>query len=150
MLVKVAHPEGISLEMSPGRIPTGTVLAVPIQPIHYDEEIYPDASKFEPFRFVKEGGVGNIFDSFDGTEKTRAKAQSKSTATLDDAFLGFGFGKHACPGRFFALNEIKVFVAHMLLNYEIEHREGRPQLIDMMWLKLPFHNGNVRVRYIHP
>lgn len=132
------------------RIPKGTVLAVPIQPIHYDESIYTNAHSFDPFRFTKLGGVGSIFESYGGLdEESRTKDQVKSSTTLDDAFLGFGFGKHACPGRFFALNELKIFVAHMLLNYEIEYCDQRPQLIDMMWLKLPFHNGKIRVRKIH-
>ena len=34
--------------------------------------------------------------------------------------LIFGYGKHSCPGRFFASNEIKVIVIHMLLKYDWE------------------------------
>jgi cytochrome P450 len=29
-------------------------------------------------------------------------------------------GKHACPGRFFAGNEIKAMLAHLLLNYDVK------------------------------
>lgn len=32
--------------------------------------------------------------------------------------LGFGYGSHACPGRFLAANEVKVILCHMLLKYE--------------------------------
>ena len=32
--------------------------------------------------------------------------------------LGFGHGEHACPGRFFAANEIKVVMCHLLLQYD--------------------------------
>lgn len=32
--------------------------------------------------------------------------------------LGFGHGVHSCPGRFFAANEIKVALCHMLLKYD--------------------------------
>jgi cytochrome P450 len=28
-------------------------------------------------------------------------------------------GKHACPGRFFAGNELKAMMAHLLLKYDI-------------------------------
>lgn len=38
--------------------------------------------------------------------------------------LGFGHGNHACPGRFFAANEIKVILAHMLLKYDWELAPG--------------------------
>lgn len=34
------------------------------------------------------------------------------------AHLGFGYGKHACPGRFFAANEIKIVLCHILLKYD--------------------------------
>lgn len=38
--------------------------------------------------------------------------------------LGFGVGNHACPGRFFAANEIKIFLCHMLLNYAFKLAGG--------------------------
>lgn len=31
----------------------------------------------------------------------------------------FGYGKHACPGRFFAGNELKLILVKMLEKYEI-------------------------------
>lgn len=34
--------------------------------------------------------------------------------------LVFGYGRHACPGRFFALAEIKLILAHMILTYDIK------------------------------
>ncbi|KAJ4256906.1 hypothetical protein NW762_009002 [Fusarium torreyae] len=32
--------------------------------------------------------------------------------------LGFGHGVHAWPGRFFASNEIKIALCHMILKYD--------------------------------
>ncbi|KAI0831537.1 cytochrome P450 [Hypoxylon sp. FL0890] len=32
--------------------------------------------------------------------------------------FGFGFGKHACPGRFFAATNLKVVLCHLLVKYE--------------------------------
>jgi cytochrome P450 len=29
-------------------------------------------------------------------------------------------GKHACPGRFFAGNELKAMMVHLLLNYDVK------------------------------
>ena len=40
--------------------------------------------------------------------------------------LGFGHGKHACPGRFFASNEAKIILIHLLLKYDWRLPEGNP------------------------
>ena len=126
------------------------MIAVPMEPIHYDESIYPEARSFNAFRFADPNNINNIVDNFttkeDSGKATEPERKAKSTATLDDAFLGFGFGRHACPGRFFALNEMKVFFAHMLLNYDVEYMKVRPKPLDTVWLKLPLHGGKIRVR----
>ena len=63
---------------------------------------------------------------------------TKSTVTLDDSFLAFGVpGKWACPGRFFALLELKIFVAEMLPNYEFEYLKERPKPHYLMWARYP-------------
>jgi len=149
---QVVHPEGIRLPGSNIHVPKGTMIAVPMEPIHYDENIYPKARSFNAFRFADPSNVTSIVDNFAPTDDLEAgkaggsEQKGKSTATLDDAFLGFGFGRHACPGRFFALNEMKVFIAHMLLNYDVKHMKVRPKPLDTVWLKLPLHGGKIHVR----
>lgn len=41
-------------------------------------------------------------------------------------------GKHACPGRFFAVNEIKVLLVYTLVNYDIKFAADAPEP-KMMW-----------------
>lgn len=38
--------------------------------------------------------------------------------------MAFGFGRHACPGRFFAATEIKMLLARLLLEYDIRMPDG--------------------------
>ena len=38
--------------------------------------------------------------------------------------MSFGFGRHACPGRFFAANEMKLIMARLLLDYDIKMPPG--------------------------
>lgn len=38
--------------------------------------------------------------------------------------MAFGFGRHACPGRFFAATQIKIIVAKLLLNFDIGMPDG--------------------------
>jgi len=43
----------------------------------------------------------------------------------DRNHLHFGYGKHACPGRFFASYELKMVLAELLLNYEFGYPNGK-------------------------
>ncbi|KAG8631785.1 hypothetical protein KVT40_000925 [Elsinoe batatas] len=70
-----------------------------------DPELHQDPLKYDAFRFYK-------MRQQPGGEHT---AQLVSTSP---DHLGFGHGQHSCPGRFFAANEIKVAMAHMLIKYE--------------------------------
>jgi len=44
------------------------------------------------------------------------------TATKE--FMAFGYGRHACPGRFFAANEIKLILSRLLLEYDLRMPDG--------------------------
>lgn len=102
-------------------IPQNAVTVSPLQLIHLDEELYLNAYEFNPFRFMRSDSLHNVFSSIISRHDPSRKPKPKSSVKLDESFLGFGFGKHACPGRFFALNEIKLFVAYLVRHYGIEH-----------------------------
>lgn len=62
-------------------------------------------------------------DEYDGRRfaKMRSDAEKGNTAHLvstGPSSLGFGHGSHACPGRFFAANEMKVALCHLLVKYD--------------------------------
>ncbi|GJC78837.1 cytochrome P450 monooxygenase eqxH [Colletotrichum liriopes] len=71
----------------------------------YDPSIYPDPEAFDAYRFV----------NMRGDAKLDSQAHLVSTSP---AHLGFGHGQHACPGRFFAGNELKVALSHLLMKYD--------------------------------
>ncbi|KAF5983389.1 gibberellin cluster-GA14-synthase [Fusarium bulbicola] len=78
---------------------------------HWDPEYYQDPLKFDGYRFYnmrREPGK-------------ESKAQLVS-ATPDH--MGFGYGLDACPGRFFASEEIKIALSHILLKYDFKPVEG--------------------------
>ncbi|KAK2024330.1 cytochrome P450 [Colletotrichum zoysiae] len=70
-----------------------------------DEEIYPDPLKWDPYRYMRMRGIPG--------EDSKAHLVS-----VTPAHFGFGYGVHACPGRFFAANTLKIAMAHLLLKYE--------------------------------
>ncbi|KIV86966.1 hypothetical protein PV11_02540 [Exophiala sideris] len=82
-------------------LPEGSLVAVHSWGVHNDGDVYDDPDKYRPFRYVE----GSAAEQFTATSAT---------------YLGFGHGKHACPGRFFAANELKLLLAYLLVNYEIQ------------------------------
>ncbi|KAI1655455.1 cytochrome P450 [Daldinia decipiens] len=137
----VVDPKGISLKhgQSSVPVPQGTILASPIKSIHCDEAIYPDAHRFNPFRFV----TTELQDSKSGGQKY---VTSKPTATPDDNFFGFGTSKNPCPGRFLAVHEIKLVIAYLLTNYDIEYAKAKPQGTDLLAMKVPKMDAIIRVK----
>lgn len=78
---------------------------------HWDAESYENPHQFDGYRFYK----------------MRQIAGKESKAQLVNAspeHLGFGYGFNVCPGRFFAVEEIKLLLCHMLLKYDINPVEG--------------------------
>jgi cytochrome P450 len=122
------------------RIPQGVQLTTPMEAIHHDETFYADPLTYKAFRFCTADQLDRDASADVGS------TLKKSSVTLDDAFLSFGFGKHACPGRFFALHEMKIMLAHMILNYDIEFLSARPSQKQVMWLQLPSYSTQIRVR----
>ncbi|KAF9870905.1 filament-forming protein [Colletotrichum karsti] len=62
-------------------------------------------------------------DEFDGKRFLRMREQAGQEnrwqfVSTSPEFLAFGHGMHACPGRFFASNEMKIVLAHLVMNYD--------------------------------
>lgn len=110
-----------------------------MESIHCDETIYTDARHFNPFRFVSTEHEENNLDG-------QRYVTTKPTATPDDHFFGFGTSKNPCPGRFLAVHEIKVIVAYLLTNYDIEYTKARPHPTNLLAMKVPKMDAIIRVR----
>ncbi|OAG35209.1 hypothetical protein AYO21_10607 [Fonsecaea monophora] len=87
-------------------VPKGTWVTVPSYPMYMDDDYYENAHEFDAFRFSKKREKS-------GQETAFSFVQTSTT------YLHFGHGKHACPGRFFAANEIKILLVLTLMNYDI-------------------------------
>lgn len=89
-----------------------------------DPDIYPDPETFEPYRFLKLREIPG--------HETSAQLVSPSPE-----HMGFGYGNHACPGRFFAVNEVKIALCHILLKYDFQLAPGssRPTVMQtgVLW-----------------
>lgn len=83
---------------------------------HWDPSVYKNPEQYDGYRFLR----------------MRAEPGKESTASLASTspnHLGFGYGLHACPGRFFAAHEVKIAMCHILLKYDWRLPQGRqPQV----------------------
>ncbi|XRM46627.1 hypothetical protein ABZX51_009656 [Aspergillus tubingensis] len=92
-------------------IPKGASLVVSAHTMQ-DESIYPNPHTYDGYRFYRkrqEPGQGN-------------KHQLVMTSA---EHYGFGHGIRACPGRFFAANEIKILLAHIIMKYDLRFPDGQ-------------------------
>lgn len=102
-------------------LPANSLLAVDMPSVHFNPSVYgsldndeTDPYKYRPFRFV----------------------ESKLAATrVNFSFMGFGAGKHACPGRFFAVQEVTAVMSVLLRTCDITTVDDKPA---------PFHTTGLR------
>ncbi|KAM0426396.1 hypothetical protein ACHAPT_008442 [Fusarium lateritium] len=95
------------------KIPAGVTIEIPAVGISADPNVFPSADKFDPLRFYKLRQQAKD----DGSAE---KAALHQFVSVNQSSLTFGFGRHACPGRFFAANEIKMILANAILQYDIK------------------------------
>ncbi|PRP93189.1 Lanosterol 14-alpha demethylase [Enhygromyxa salina] len=72
---------------------------------HRDPEIFEEPERYRHDRFYIERGVKQFF---------------KGGERVPMPLMPFGAGVSMCPGRFFAINEVKLLVALMLSRFELE------------------------------
>ncbi|OZJ05603.1 hypothetical protein BZG36_01483 [Bifiguratus adelaidae] len=88
-------------------VPKGEIIQLNLLEVNTDADVpggHPE--EFRPWRFV---------------------AANKNAIKVGADYLPFGMGKHACPGRFFAIQEIKTILAMIVGKYEI----STPDDVDM-------------------
>ncbi|KAK2605969.1 hypothetical protein QQS21_003595 [Conoideocrella luteorostrata] len=94
-------------------LPTSTHIAMPLVSLMHDPANVPgDPLAFDPFRFG------------DRSDETSRRV-SKSFTQTDKTDLNFGYGKHACPGKYFANTEIKLILSNLLLEYDFKYPDGK-------------------------
>ncbi|OQE01192.1 hypothetical protein PENVUL_c044G05197 [Penicillium vulpinum] len=98
-------------------IPKGASSSVSAK-ILEDDSVYPNAATYDGHRFYnKRQQPGN-------------EHKHQFVTTTADQYV-FGHGIHACPGRFFAANETKILLLHLLLKYDWKLQSGgRPPNIE--------------------
>lgn len=103
-------------------IPAGAIIEIPAHSIVHDPERFDRPDEFDAFRHCRARNAGVAGPG--GEKKAGAGAAANQMVSTSLSNLPFGYGRQACPGRFFAANEIKMIVARAILDYEIQLADG--------------------------
>jgi len=88
----------------------GSVLLMPVQLMHFDEEVFPQPEEIRPERWI-------LDDPNDPKQLEQQKRQNS-------ALRSFGGGTGLCSGRFVAEEEILNVVSTLLWKYDIDFGHG--------------------------
>lgn len=91
-------------------IPKGELAAVAADRMN-NPDVWENPENYDPYRFMR----------------MREDPDKAFTAQLENTngdHIGFGWNPRACPGRFFASKEIKILLAHILIQYDVKPVPG--------------------------
>ncbi|XP_006880589.1 PREDICTED: 25-hydroxycholesterol 7-alpha-hydroxylase-like [Elephantulus edwardii] len=103
--------------------------------LHRDPEIFEEPEEFRYDRFVEDGKKKTTF--FKGGKR------------LSEYVMTFGSGVSKCPGRFFAVSEVKHLLFILVTNFDIEIISKKPAELSnsRMLLGIPHPKSDVLFRY---
>ncbi|XP_036406326.1 24-hydroxycholesterol 7-alpha-hydroxylase [Megalops cyprinoides] len=116
------------LKMQNYIIPPGDLLMLSPFWAHRNPQYFPDPEKFKPERWEKADLVKNVFL---------------------EGFVAFGGGRNQCPGRWYALMEIHMFVSLILYKYEFTLLDPLPNPSSLHLVGTQQPDGPCRVQYRH-
>ncbi|KAI5999861.1 cytochrome P450 [Pisolithus orientalis] len=96
--------------------------------------VYENPDAFDPFRFSQL--------RVDGNESGRHQM-----VAVNQDYFPFGYGKHACPGRFLAANELKTMLAYILTMYDVKFEDSVSRPASIHWDLNVMADPTVRVMF---
>ena len=126
----------------------------------HDDRTFENANDYDAFRFSRAreeadsptvmvagnaGGKPESKSPKDGRAES-LKNKNLSLVSTSENFLQFGYGRHSCPGRFFAAAQLKLMVAYMVLHYDIKPTSERPALLWFGETVMPSFKATISMR----
>ncbi|KAI8627698.1 cytochrome P450 [Xylariaceae sp. FL1651] len=95
-------------------LPKGSMVSFLAFPLQVEKDQFEDPRKYDPFRYSR------VREAAADPDTGRPGASHLSFVSTSPDHLPFSHGRHACPGRFLIDFELKMIVAYVLMNYDIE------------------------------
>ena len=114
------------------QLPVGTHLCMASDCITHDADHLDNPIEYDGFRYYKK-------------RLDASQSSNHQFTTTDRNNLHFGYGKYACPGRFFASDEIKMVLVHLLLNFEFKYPVGQARPANISAGEFLFPDPSARV-----
>ncbi|KAJ3755699.1 cytochrome P450 [Lentinula raphanica] len=93
-------------------VPAGAIMSVASVGMHHDNTLYEDPEEMKAFRFSN-------------MRSKEGEGLKHQMVGIDPTFTLFGGGgRHMCPGRFFAVSELKALIGEVLFAYDIKFENG--------------------------
>lgn len=131
MMRKIVKEGGVTTPRG-SHLPQGTHVGAHVSLAQRNATNGSDWDQYQPLRYLN------------SSEHTPDK--SATAAHISDNFLPFSLGRHSCPGRFFAVNVLKLILGHLIAKYDIQLLQERPNFLSIGGVNLPPENLNVCVR----
>lgn len=125
-------------------IPKGAHVCFPSGPMSKDPAFIDNPDAFDGFRWCQEPSDRNaLHPTANGTTHANKEhaggklcngkqsssklvpSTSTSFVNISPANMHFGFGRQACPGRFFAANTIKAIMSRIIMDYELKFEDSQ-------------------------
>jgi cytochrome P450 len=140
----VLYSKNDDIQINEWRFPKQHIVLVPSGAAHRNENFWNTMDGQHPLnRFWADRFLVYPNDPRSGPLKKATKVPALETANcgtpkykesgMSDAFIPYGVGERACPGRFFARREVIGFCATIVANYDVElltterHFENGPE-----------------------
>lgn len=109
-------------------LPKGSNVVANAFSVTHDPEMLKDPDVFDGLRYYK------MRTAVESDPKAAKELAGKNQfVSVSPASLMFGYGKHACPGRFFAGNEIKLILVKLLEKYDLRLENTTERYKNLEW-----------------
>ncbi|KAI4207809.1 MAG: hypothetical protein LQ348_000446 [Seirophora lacunosa] len=99
-------------------LPANTLISFSMAELNRDPDVWPDSETFDGSRFLR--------------MRQKGDANAWQFAFVGENSINFGAGTHACPGRYYVSQEIKIMLAHLLLHFDFKWPDGKSRPANMV------------------